>query len=347
MSDFYEVPDMEAATGELTTADVPAPGIDLAFMVRDAVQRHSMNSARTKQSAARLIGPSEIGGCRAYLARVIADVPFDDMSHDVKWAAFIGTAVGAHIEAAMAAEYPDEVITQVPIEATFPSGLKIAGNADIVRRNIGVVDIKSVDGLETVRRAGPSFKQLAQIMTYLLGLIQGGHLPPDATWSLVFVDRSGRDDTPVVYEGTLNMDVIEMIDARLEDVMYAVEYDLDSAPRDEPFDWCMKVCPMFTKCRGKDEHIVTGLITNEDVVTAAKLYAEGQQLKKTGERLMDETKQILRGVKGSTGEVEISWTSVPETTIQTYVRAGYDRLTLKPVKKPAAKKPSSRAKKAS
>ena len=326
----------------LTPADVPAPGLDLAFMVRDAVSAHSMNSARSAQSRARLIGPSEIGGCRAYLARVIADVPFDDMSHDVKWAAFIGTALGAAIESAMAAEYPDEVITQVPVEAMLPSGLKIAGNADIVRKGTGVVDIKSVDGLEAVRRAGPTFKQLAQVMVYLLGLIQGGHLPPDATWSLVFVDRSGRDDTPVVYEGTLNMDVITMIDARLEDVMYAVEYDLDSAPRDEPFDWCVKVCPMFSKCRGKDEHVVSGLITNEDIITAAKLYAEGQQLKKTGERLMDETKQMLRGISGSTGEVEISWTSVPETTIQTFVRAGYDRLTLRPVK--PAKTPSPRAK---
>jgi hypothetical protein len=146
----------------------------------------------------------------------------------------------------------------------------------------------------------------------------------------------------VVYEGTLNMNVIEMIDDRLEDVMYAVEYDLDSAPRDEPFDWCMKVCPMFTKCRGKDEHQVAGLLTNEDVVTAAKLYAEGQQLKKTGERLMDETKQILRGVSGSTGEVEISWTSVPETTIQTYVRAGYERLTLKAVRAKKASPPKAK-----
>jgi hypothetical protein len=315
-------------------------------MVRDAVRLHSMNSARSAQSAARLIGPSEIGGCRAYLARVVADVPFDDMSHDVKWPAFIGTALGAAIEDAMRQEYPDEILTQVPIEATFPSGLKIAGNADVVRKNIGVVDFKSVDGLEAVRRSGPTFKQLAQIQTYLLGLIQGGHLPPDATWALVYVDRSGRDATPVVYEGPLNMEIIEQIDARLEDVMYAVEYDLDSAPRDEPFDWCMKVCPMFRSCRGKDEHQVAGLITSEDVITAAKLYGEGQQLKKTGERLMDETKQILRGISGSTGEVEISWTNVPETTIQSFVRAGYQRLTLKPVKAP--KKPASpRAKKAS
>jgi len=318
--------------GTVTTADVPAPGLDLAFMVRDAVRLHSMNTARSAQSRARLIGPSEVGGCRAYLARVVADVPFDDMSHDAKFPAFVGTAVGAAIEEAMALEYPGEVRTQVPVQATLPSGLKVAGNADIVRVNIGVVDVKTVDGLETVRRTGPSFKQLAQINTYLLGLIQAGDLPPDATWSLVFVDRSGRDDLPVVFEGPLNHEVIATIDARLEDVMYAVQYDLNSAPRDEPFDWCQKVCPMFSSCRGADEHRVVGLITDEDVITATKLYREGQDLKKSGERLMDESKQTLLGVSGSTGEWEVSWTHVPETPIRAFVRAGYDRLTLKRVK---------------
>lgn len=317
---------------DLTPDDVPAPGLDLAFMIRDAIAQHSMNSARSQQSAARLIGPSEVGGCRAYLARVVADVPFDDMSHDVKWAAFIGTAIGDHIEAAVVAEYP-EVRRQVPVQATFPSGLAISGNADIVIPGRGVLDIKSVDGLETVRRAGPSFQQLAQIMTYLLGLIQGGHLPPDATWSLVFVDRSGSDDMPVVFEGTLDQDVIAMIDSRLEDVVYAVEHDLNSAPRDQPYDWCVKVCPMFSKCRGADEHIVTGLIESEEHLQAVKLYAEGQSMSKAGKALMEESKKTLAGVSGSTGVVEVSWTHVDDTPIAAHVRAGYDRLTLRPIRR--------------
>src|SRR3954467_5568246 len=126
---------------------------DTASYVREAIRTHSMNTARSQQSADRLIGPSEIGGCRAYLARVIADVPFDDDIDDVKWAAFVGTAVGARIEEAMADAYPGEVITQVPVQVTLPtSGFKIAGNADIVRKGRGVVDIKTVDGLETIRR---------------------------------------------------------------------------------------------------------------------------------------------------------------------------------------------------
>lgn len=226
----------------MSTNDPAHPALDTAFMVRHAVAAHSMNSARTAQSTARLLGPSEVGGCRAYLARVVADVPFDDMSHDVKWAAFIGTAVGARLEQAMAEEYPDEIRTQVPVQTTFPSGLTIAGNVDVVRNGIGVMDFKSVDGVETVRRTGPSFQQLAQVNTYLLGLIQAGQLPPEATWSLVYVDRSGAEDTPVVFEGPLDTDVIDQIDMRLADVIYAVEHDLNSAPRDQPYDWCVKVC---------------------------------------------------------------------------------------------------------
>jgi hypothetical protein len=306
---------------------------DVAVLVREAIRTHSMNTARSQQSAARLIGPSEIGGCRAYLARVIADYPFDDMD-DVKWAAFVGTSVGERLEHAMLDSYPGEVDTQVPVQATLPSGLKVAGNADVVLRRRGVIDFKSVDGLETVRRTGPSFKQVAQITMYLLGLIQAGELEPDAAWFLVFVDRSGRDDVPVVFEGTLSDEVLATIDARLEDVIYAVEHDIESAPRDEPYDWCMKVCPMFGSCRGKDEHLTSGLITNEDALSAVKLYAEGQDLAKTGKRLMDESKQTLLGVTGSTGETIVSWTHVSETEIAAYTRAGYDRLTLKPIKSP-------------
>jgi hypothetical protein len=249
----------------------------------------------------------------------------------VKWAAWRRVPqVGAGIEQAMIDAYPGEVRTQVPMEATLPSGLRIAGSADVVMAT-RVIDVKSVDGVESVRRAGPTFKQLAQVNTYLLGLIQAGELPPDATWTLVYVDRSGRDDIPVVFEGTLDEEILAEVDARLEDVTYAVEYDLNSAPRDEPHDWCLAVCPMYSHCRGRDEHVSSGLITSEEHLRAVKLYAEGQELSKTGKRLMDESKQTLAGIKGSTGEVEVSWTHVNDTEIKAFTRAGYDRLTLRPV----------------
>lgn len=310
--------------------------VDVAMLVREAVRDHTMDSARSQQSAARLVGPSEVGGCRAYLARMIAEVPFDDgVDEEVKWAAFVGTAVGERLETVMRETYPD-ARTQVPVEALLNSGLRVAGTADVVWPS-AVWDFKSVDGLETIRRTGPSFKQKVQVTLYLLGLIQAGELPPDATWALVYVDRSGREDIPVVYEGSIDHEILEEIDRRLEDVLYAVEHDLDSAPRDEPFDWCMKACPFFLHCRGSDEHLVSGLLTDERYLTAIKLYQQGKAEEKVGKALADEAKQVLLGVSGSTGELELSWTHVPETEIKSYLRAGYDRLTLKPVKKLKAK----------
>lgn len=301
------------------------------MLVREAVRDHTMDTARSQQSAARLIGPSEIGGCRAYLARIIADVPFDDQD-DIKWPAFVGTAVGERLEHAVAATI-EGARTQVPVETTLRSGLKVAGTADVVLPD-AVWDFKSVDGLEAIRRTGPSFKQVAQIVTYLLGLIQAGELPEDATWALVYIDRSGKDDIPVVYEGTVDDEVLAEVDRRLEDVIYAVEFDLNSAPRDEPFDWCMKACPFFLSCRGSDEHLVGGLITHERYLTAIKLYQQGKAEEKVGKQLADEAKAELEGVSGSTGELELSWTTVPATEIAAYTRAAYSRITLKPVKAP-------------
>lgn len=312
-----------------------------AAMVREAIADYSRSTERTQQSMARLIGPSEVGGCRAYLAHVVAGTARDDMTHDVKWAAFVGTAVGGLIESAMLDAY-EGVRTQVPVEATLPSGLVIAGNADIVLPD-GVLDIKSVDGLEVIRRTGPSFQQRAQVNVYLAGLIQAGEVPPDATWSLVYVDRSGSDDVPVAYSGPLEPEVLAEIDARLEDVQYAAEHDLSSAPRDQPNDWCMKVCPFYSSCRGADEHRTSGLIEDEATLTAIKLYRQGLAEQRVAKALIDECKGLLAGRSGSTGEFELSWTHVPETTIETYVRAGYDRITLRPVKKLKTKPPASPA----
>jgi hypothetical protein len=314
--------------------------MDIALLVREAIRDHTMDAARSQQSAARLIGPSEVGGCRAYLARVIADVPFDEMD-DIKFAAFIGTAVGDRLEHAIAATVPG-ARTQVPVQTRLDSGLMVAGTADVVLPD-QVWDFKTVDGLEAIRRTGPSFKQRVQITIYLLGLIQAGELPPDATWALVYIDRSGKDDIPVVYEGGIDDDIMAAIDQRLEDVIYAVQYDLNSAPRDEPFDWCMKVCPFFYSCRGADQHLVSGLIEDEDTLTAIKLYEQGKAEEKVGKQLADEAKEMLRGRSGSTGTVELSWTTVPATEIAAYTRAAYDRITLKPVKKPAVRKSRAKA----
>lgn len=305
----------------------------VALAVRDAVRAHTMGSLRSQQSAAKLIGISEIGGCRAYLARMILQVPFDENKGDIKWAAFLGTAVGERLEMAFRATH-EGVFTQVPLTATLPSGLKISGSADVVAAGQSIIDYKTVNGLELVRRNGASFQQRAQANTYLLAAQQADLVPEEGVWHLVFVDRSGADEMPHVVTGRYDPDITAIISSRLEDVMYAALRDLDSAPRDMPHDWCIKACPFYSNCRGRDEHQVQGLIQDEGHRMAVKEYQEGKRLEKAGKKLAEEAKEMLLGVSGSTGEQEVSWTVVPETTIKEYERAPYTRMTIRDVTKP-------------
>jgi hypothetical protein len=303
--------------------------IDIASRIRAAVDQDMNHSARAQQSAARLIGPSEVGGCRAYLAHMIAGTPYDDDYDDIKWAAYVGTYLGAAIETGLA-RHPD-THTQVPITATYPSGLQVSGSCDLVIDGDGVYDLKSKNSLAMVRKYPPSLANLIQVNTYLLGAIQQGLVPADGTWNLVYIDRSGADDQPHVVSGQLDMDLILIAESRLEDALYAAEHNLDDAPRDQPMDWCLKACPFVSSCRGKDEHQVEGLITNDEHLTAVNAYRDGLALEKQGKALKDEAKATLLGVQGSTGEFEISWTWVDETTMPATTRSGYNRMTLRKV----------------
>lgn len=304
--------------------------IDIAARIRQVIRTQMHESARSLQSAARLIGPSEVGSCRAYLAHMIAGTPVDDGYDDIKYAAFIGTHLGAAIEDGLAKMF-DDVRTQVPLTCTLPSGLQVSGNCDIVIAGNGIYDLKSKDKLALVRRYPPSTQYLIQVNIYLQAAIQAGLVPPDGTWNLVYMDRSGAEDTPHVITGTLDPDILLLADARLEDALYAAEHDLDDAPRDMPMDFCATYCPFVGSCRGKDEHLVQGLITDPDHLTAVDAYQEGLRLQKEGERLKDAAKAELRGVSGSTGQYEISWTWVDETFMSSYTRSGYNRMTVRKV----------------
>jgi hypothetical protein len=302
--------------------------VDLAARIRAAVDQDMNGSARSQQTG---IGPSEIGGCRAYLAHMIADTPRDEGRDDIKWAAYVGTYLGAAIENGLARH--DDTRTQVPLTATLPSGLQVSGHCDIVVLGEGIADIKSKDGLQLIRRTPPSLQYLIQVNIYLLAAIQAELVPADATWSLVYVDRSGECDQPYVVSGQLDMDIIAIAESRLDDALYAAEHNLDDAPRDMPMDWCLKVCPYLSSCRGKDEHQVEGLITSDEHLSAVAAYRDGLALEKEGKAVKEQAKAVLTGISGSTGEYEISWTWVDETTMPATTRAGYNRMTVRKVPK--------------
>jgi len=301
---------------------------EISLMVMDAVRDHTMNTTRSQQAASYLLGPSDLGSCREYIRLMILETERDDMP-DPKWAAFIGTHLGDALETAVSGD--DRVVgTQVPIQAELPSGRRTAGTADLLFAD-GVGDYKAKDGLETIKREGPSFTHLVQINIYLLGAIQMGLVPEDATWSLIYYDRSGRDPKPHVVQGVLDLDLINQMESRLDDVEYAVIHD-EPASKDEPETFCRIACPFWSKCwQGKSD--ATGLIEDEGAILAIKNYRAGVDLIKEGERLKDESKARLTGVTGSTGEYVVRWVNVGPTEIKGFTRQGFTRLDVRPVRR--------------
>jgi hypothetical protein len=300
---------------------------DLSQVVVDAYSAASMNSARSKQSARRVLGPSDLGGCRAYMAHMLKNSPRNERQKP-PWAAFVGTWVGEGLEKAYVASRPRSD-SQVSIDVTLPSGRVTRGTADVIDPDVGVIDFKSLNGNESMVDGEPPFKNLAQVMCYLLGAIQMGFLAEDATWNLVYVDRSGEEPVPVVLTGTLDMSVIEEMEERISEAEYAALFGTE-APRDEPYAMCEQFCEYFTACRGDWQP--EGLLTETAVVTAAERYLEGKELVRRGERLKKEAKVALTGSEGTTGTAIVRWVQVNGGRVEAFDRKTTLRLDVKRVK---------------
>jgi hypothetical protein len=298
---------------------------DLASIVVAAYSAQSMDSARSQQTREGLLGPSDLGSCRSYVKHVLTDAPRVERT-EPPLEAFVGTWVGEGLEQAFVAARPQS-IKQVRLSGTLPSGRKPRpGHADLSDPEFGVIDFKGRDGLETIRRDGPPFKNLAQIMTYLLFAIQMGYLEDDAKWNLVYFDRSGKEKTPVVFSGGLDMDIIHVMESRLDDAQYAALHG-EEAPRDEPITFCAQYCEYFEHCR--PDANPEGMIDDFDQVAAAEMYLEGKALATKGERMKDEAKARLKGVQGSTPTAVVRWVHTNETWVEGFSRRPSDRIDVR------------------
>lgn len=301
---------------------------DLSKIVVDAYSAQSMNSARTQQSVQRILGPSDLGGCRAKMAHVFMETPREERVTP-PWAAFIGTWVGEGLENAYVASRPSSR-KQVPIEVELPSGDKTHGTADILDPDLNaIIDFKSRDGLTSVKHDGAPFKHKAQVMIYLLGAIQMGLLTEDATWSLIYVDRSGKDPDPYVVSGSMDMQIIEEVEERVREAKYAAIFHTE-APRDEPAQLCAKFCEFYATCRGDWQP--EGLIENDDQIKAVERYLEGARMVREGNALKDSAKPDLQGVQGSTGTAVVRWVHVNGGHVPATKRKSYNRLDVQPIK---------------
>jgi hypothetical protein len=238
-----------------TSIEADELGAMLGDAILGAVADWQNNSPRSQQSKARILGMSEMGGCREYIRATIAGEP-KTPQEEIKWPAFVGTALGDSIE---------EIIggmgfsTQEDAKLTLPrTGITVMGHLD-ARTKGAIVDLKSKSELATVRREGPTFKEKAQISGYLVAKVQEGVLDEDATGHLVYLDRSGRDSTTHVWSTTYQnaLLILDAVEERLLDVQHALatgtrEDRNGRLMTDEPRSWCESV-----QCFTADTEIVT------------------------------------------------------------------------------------------
>lgn len=283
-------------------------GADLTESVMAALEFHEEQRPRTRQSADRIVGMSEMGGCREFLRATWAG---DEKQPEigVKWPAFVGTAVGDMIETIV---QEMGFRTQEDVELVLErSGRRVPGHLDIRANDYAVVDLKTKDGLAHIRREGPSFKEKAQIAGYLVACIQMGKLQPGSSGHLMYFDRSGKEVWPEVWsvDHTTALSILAAVEERINDVETALETgQTQGYLRDEPRSWCQSVkCPFRKACWEGD--VPPGKIDRPVEIKLVADYVAARAEAKEAERLRLERKELLLGIEGlATDGTQVKWT---------------------------------------
>lgn len=288
----------------VSQVEANAIGLELGEQVLVSVTDFQANSPRSAQP---VLGMSQIGGCREFIRAFIAK---DErgLQEELKWAAYLGTAVGDHIETILG---DMGFTTQKETFLTLPkSGIKVRGHMDIRGKN-AVGDLKTKDGLAAVRHDGPSFKEKAQISGYLIAELQAGRVDEDATGTLIYLDRSGK--TPEVFTWTTTVAqaylILEAVEERLADVQKALASGYSQGYlRDEPESWCWAVkCPFYMACW--NGYTPTEKVTHERELDAVRRYTQARDEEVNAKERKEQAREDLRGVEGITPDGTIvRWT---------------------------------------
>jgi hypothetical protein len=276
-----------------------------------------------------------VGHCQEFTRRQIIGEPYSDERDTL--AAWLGTTIGEGFERAVQAVWPG-ALTQVKVTATISGDqgiYEIPGHVDLILPvEGGVIDCKTSDGIELPKRTGPNQQQWFQRNLYALGAWQAGLFPAgtkltDLWTANVWIDRSGRAKELVVHRHPYDPLAVKAAAGWVDDVVYAVRHG-EEAQREQPREFCAKVCERFSACRGLDTD-VEGLLTDPTVLAAVDMSREASALAKVVKTMKAEASSALEGVRGSTGEWTVRWVNVPPSHIS-YDRAGYQRLMIQPVK---------------
>jgi len=307
--------------------------IDYGMVISATLKAHMDNSARSEQSRNGLLGPSDLGFCRQKAALMTRGVGRTD-SND-KWSAAVGIAIHNYVEGILAQAFPDWIlgsVNKMKVTAEFPCGAEITGTPDIIiPEHQIVIDIKTVDGLATVRREGASQSHKFQRHTYAMGCIHDGFFDPNEMIYVgnLYFDRSGKESEPYLIIEEFDPTLTDQIDSWITDVIYAVKNNED-AMRDLPSPICERICDYYTVCRG-DLPITDGgdFITDKMLLSAVDQYVEGRDLAKMGDQLKKEAAAVLDGVNGTTGKWTVRWTQVNPVKVESFERAASSRLDIR------------------
>jgi hypothetical protein len=325
----------ELLDGPEVTRDMDEDEEHIARIVYSAMMEHSRGGDRGKQAAEFRVGVSDLGYCSERTRRMLKqEVPEDT---DLLLA-FLGTAIGEHVETAVVSQYPD-VLSQfevtVPLEGERGQVYNVPGHPDLLLPSEGILlDVKTNYGLAIARRLGADQQKRFQRHCYakgahLAGLF--GDIPlSEVKVGNIWIDRSGVEKFPHVELEPYDEEVVKEAARWLDEVINAYVTDT-TAMKEPPREVCAATCGFFKTCRAMDTD-VEGLLTDPVVVESAKMYREGLDMEKEGRSLKQQAKAHLEGMVGSTGEFVIRWTHVNETIVPESKRRAYSRIDVKPVK---------------
>lgn len=298
-----------------------------------AVQRATNETERSLQSSAHRVGVSDLGFCSERVRRHIAGESEPVVDH---LPAFIGTALGDHIEEAVMDAFPDMIRqSEVLITLYGDSGTyQLNGHPDLIDPKGRLIDVKTSDGLGKVRRTGPSQQQQFQRHCYakaahLAGLFNPEVTLNDITVSNIWFDRSAREREAYVHTEPFDQRMVEAATMWLDDVVYAFKNG-EAARKEPPREMCYAACGFAPECRGGDmsSH---GLIEDLEQLAAVAMMRQATELERAARKMKDEAKAALKGVTGSTGEYSVKWIKIGGGYVA-YERPPYERLDIRPIR---------------
>lgn len=274
-------------------------------------------SERSQQSVSGLIGPSDMV-CRERARHITIGTPMTDRNASA--AAIMGTFIHKGLEKSRGDLHP-HLLHEVAIEIELPNGAVMVGHADeIDPLENSVTDFKTVGDLNYRRRIGVDIAHLRQVHLYALGLVQAEILRPNPIVRICYVDRSGANNVPFVYQQRFDEEIIAGCNDWVSDVIYAV-VNKEEASKDWPREMCRRFCPYYSTCRSDE---LTGEAIMGEMATAAHTYYEANKQEAENKKIKEQARVHLDGVNGFTEEgVAVRWITVNKD------EGSYDRIEVR------------------